>query len=559
MTRLTGTITDPGTLDTFTLDVNWDDVSSPNNVEQYTYPAGTASFELTHRYLDDNPTATASDNYTIGLTITDDDTGNSSATAAVTVNNVVPLLGDLVATTIDENGVTRLTGTITDPGTLDTFTLDVNWGDDLSPNNVEQYTYPAGTTLFELTHRYLEGNSTVTNTVAYVISVTVTDDDTSEGATDTAVVVFGKRIYGDANYDGRVTGQDLIEVVKNYGKVVPVTGDSSIAAPRPLFGDANRDGRVDGADIISVVTNYGQRVLLSGDPLFAINAGGLEIVDTVRWVADKPPSIYTNKQAAKSTAGVMVVPVDLSHPSVPTDTPEGLFHSYRLDRVSGSQMQWKFPVSEGEYEVRLYFAETHGHGSGGRVFDVYIEGNLVLNDYDIVLAAGGEDRAVVESFVVNSDSVLEIDFNHVVDTHMFVNAIAVLPILAPDTLLSSVGLLDFESVDSGDSVARQLSLTNAGLLGDPDITVNATTITGLGASQFNDNFDDLNGVALAPGQSVNIDVAYSPLSAGSDGDAVLAITHSGANRTLRIDLDILDASSNVPVLFSTSELLVSEE
>ncbi|MEZ6110700.1 MAG: hypothetical protein R3C99_06775 [Pirellulaceae bacterium] len=40
-------------------------------------------------------------------------------------------------TTINENGVATLTGTIADPGTLDTFTLVVNWGDALSPNNVE--------------------------------------------------------------------------------------------------------------------------------------------------------------------------------------------------------------------------------------------------------------------------------------------------------------------------------------------------------------------------------------------------------------------------------------
>ena len=65
---------------------------------------------------------------------------------AVTVNNVAPLLGSLAATTIDENETTTLTGTITDPGTLDTFTLDVNWGDALSPNNTETYTFAAGTT-----------------------------------------------------------------------------------------------------------------------------------------------------------------------------------------------------------------------------------------------------------------------------------------------------------------------------------------------------------------------------------------------------------------------------
>jgi len=78
----------------------------------------------------------------------------------VTVNNVAPVLGSLAATTINENGATTLTGTITDPGTPDTFTLDVNWGDPLSPNNVQQVTFAAGTTSFTLTHQYLDDNPT---------------------------------------------------------------------------------------------------------------------------------------------------------------------------------------------------------------------------------------------------------------------------------------------------------------------------------------------------------------------------------------------------------------
>ncbi|MEZ6110702.1 MAG: hypothetical protein R3C99_06785 [Pirellulaceae bacterium] len=61
----------------------------------------------------------------------------------MTVDDVAPTLTLDAVTTINENGVATLTGTIADPGTLDTFTLVVNWGDALSPNNVETYTFPA--------------------------------------------------------------------------------------------------------------------------------------------------------------------------------------------------------------------------------------------------------------------------------------------------------------------------------------------------------------------------------------------------------------------------------
>src|SRR6185295_6465052 len=65
---LTGNISDPNTGDAFTLTVDWGDGSLP---QIFNYPAGTTVFNETHPYLDDNPTATAADNYTISLTLSD--------------------------------------------------------------------------------------------------------------------------------------------------------------------------------------------------------------------------------------------------------------------------------------------------------------------------------------------------------------------------------------------------------------------------------------------------------------------------------------------------------
>ena len=82
---LSGTISDPGTLDSFTLTVNWGDGSAP---QTYDYAAGTTSFSETHTYLDDDPTGTVSDVYTVGLTLADDDGGSTTGSTSVTVNNV---------------------------------------------------------------------------------------------------------------------------------------------------------------------------------------------------------------------------------------------------------------------------------------------------------------------------------------------------------------------------------------------------------------------------------------------------------------------------------------
>ena len=70
LVTLSGTYSDTGTQDTHTLTIDWGEgpVTLP-------LPVSGGSFSFTHQYLDDNPSGTASDLYTIGVTLTDDDTG----------------------------------------------------------------------------------------------------------------------------------------------------------------------------------------------------------------------------------------------------------------------------------------------------------------------------------------------------------------------------------------------------------------------------------------------------------------------------------------------------
>jgi hypothetical protein len=50
------------------------------------------------------------------------------------------------------------------------------------------------------------------------------------------------------------------------------------------------------------------------------------------------------------------------------------------------------------YTVRLYFAETQGAEAGQRRFNVLLQGQRVLEDFDIVKQAGGPNRLVVREF-----------------------------------------------------------------------------------------------------------------------------------------------------------------
>ena len=79
-------------------------------------------------------------------------------------------------------------------------------------------------------------------------------------------------------------------------------------------------------------------------------------------------------------------------------------------------MQWNFgnAVNGASYAVRLYFAETVADDVGERVFDVSIEGQTVLDDFDIY-ATAGDFAGVVKTFVVTAggDGNLDIDFSKV--------------------------------------------------------------------------------------------------------------------------------------------------
>src|SRR5205823_89997 len=121
------------------------------------------AFDVTHQYLDDNPTGTASDTYTIGVTLTDDDTGAVTGSTTTTVTNVAPVLDSLSATSVNENGTVHLTGTYHDTGTQDRHTLTVTWGQSLHD------TLPITGGAFDVTHQYLDDNPTGTASDKYTI------------------------------------------------------------------------------------------------------------------------------------------------------------------------------------------------------------------------------------------------------------------------------------------------------------------------------------------------------------------------------------------------------
>ncbi|MFV2068809.1 MAG: malectin domain-containing carbohydrate-binding protein, partial [Pirellulales bacterium] len=299
------------------------------------------------------------------------------------------------------------------------------------------------------------------------------------------------------------------------------------------------------------VESLEERLLLAGDIVYRVNAGGAEIDTVPVWEGDPggAPSIYLAGGSSSTQIYSVSSAIDLSDPSVPVGTPEALFQSERWDGSGGSELTWQFPVDPGPYQVRLYFAEIYdgAMAPGARVFDVSIEGQIVLNDYDVYADVGGL-TGVVKQFDVTSDTNLDITLVHVAENPT-IKAIEILRVGEPDTLGASVPSVDFGGMPVGSQETMAVGLTNLGSSGDPSIEIDPSqaTITGPGASRYQVAFSGNSPITLAPGEATTVDVTFSPDVAELES-ATLSISHSGSNSPFLLPLTGLGVAGTAEAL-----------
>jgi choice-of-anchor C domain-containing protein len=250
---LTGSFDDRGTLDTHTVVIDW---GPGEGITTLTLPLGARSFSASHQYLDDNPTATPSDTYTVSVTVTDDDSGAVTGSTTVVVNNVAPSALVLNSPVINENGIATLAGSFDDPGTLDVHTVVISWG---PGEGITTVTLPVGDRTFSASHQYLDDNPTGTPWDTYAIGVTVTDDDTGSVTGSTTVVVNNVAPVVDA-------GADLAG-----SEGVPVALTSSFTDVGTLDTHTATIGWGDTTSSVGVVGESGGSGSVSGSHVYADN------------------------------------------------------------------------------------------------------------------------------------------------------------------------------------------------------------------------------------------------------------------------------------------------
>lgn len=205
----------------------------------------------------------------------------------------------------------------------------------------------------------------------------------------------------------------------------------------------------------SVDTSALYRVNAAGPPLPTLDCGpGWERDDSVR------PSPYRNIGSSSGPWG----PVPFVDGTVPSSTPPQVFSTERWDGSGSPEMQWDFPVDAGtRIRVRLYFADrcVCTDDPGDRVFDVGLEGTIVLNNFDIT-AQAGHDTGTMRAFDITSDGNITITFRHGSDNPL-INAIEIIDRDAPTVSAPSATHMrhrTFDGAVAGVPVNRLTSSTD---------------------------------------------------------------------------------------------------
>ena len=158
------------------------------------------------------------------------------------------------------------------------------------------------------------------------------------------------------------------------------------------------------------------------DPVELINVNGAAITAPGYWGTN-------NYQTVSSQNGTIANVIDTSAANA---APQTVYQSYAFAASTvGSRVAWDVPVPDGNYVVRLHFAEpsTSITAVGQRRFDIQLQNSAVDAAFDVFAAAGNQRfKAVVKQYNVTASggNGIAIDLVNLTTNPAFINGIEIL-------------------------------------------------------------------------------------------------------------------------------------
>ena len=207
-----------------------------------------------------------------------------------------------------------------------------------------------------------------------------------------------------------------------------------------------------------------------------------------------------------------------------------------LSRRQGNTFGYEIAVANGSYVVDLSFSEFYWTTTGKRYFDIKIEGQTVLDNFDVRAAAGAVDTAYTTSSILVdvTDGVLDIDFDAELRTP-FVNAISIRSSTDAGPNTAPVALDDAAS-STGSPV------TIAVLSNDSDADSDPVSLASFGQGSDGTVSRDDNGT---PGDTTDDMLVYTPGAgfSGTDSFTYTVEDGQGGSDTATVTVSEISASA----------------
>jgi fibronectin type 3 domain-containing protein len=236
--------------------------------------------------------------------------------------------------------------------------------------------------------------------------------------------LYGYNVYRSGTQDGTYTMLNVVPLSEST--FTDTTAPSGTSFYRVTAVDASGN---ESAPATASATRTGPA---PGTSTVRINAGGAaQTVGGVSWSGCST----TGSCTGYVSGGGFAYSEGDTITGIPAGMNNAIFQSEWTGGQSGgtpvpvgqSAFAFNIPVTNGAYDVTLYFAELNKTSAGTRVFDVKLNGTTVLDHFDIWSQAGGIDKAISRTFPVTvTDGTVSIDFIREVENAK-VSAISITP------------------------------------------------------------------------------------------------------------------------------------
>ncbi len=199
----------------------------------------------------------------------------------------------------------------------------------------------------------------------------------------------GQRLFNvSVNGSPFLTNFDVFAAAGGKDKAIvetlPTTADGT-GRITVTFTTLRDNAKVSGIEVVGAAPSNTPPA--AGTPAYQVNGGG-GVVGTYGADADFSGGVTAHTTAAIDTAGV-------------TDpAPQAV---YQTERYGNFTYAVPNLTPGAAYTLRLHFTEIYWNSAGKRLFNVSVNGSPFLTNFDVFAAAGGKDKAIVETLPATAD------------------------------------------------------------------------------------------------------------------------------------------------------------